>query len=153
MSDLHHILPTFSTKQFSHIIPSLERSKVTVNDLLTLDALEIADHAKVPILDVARLRKEVISTLHGELGLTSNLGTAHLGTTSNGLGTASLGQLRKNGKGFLEEERFISTLDEALDKTLGGGIPTGYLSEVTGERYRSSLSCLSSFLSPSSIFP
>jgi DNA repair protein RAD57 len=28
----------------------------------------------------------------------------------------------------------ISTLDEKLDAALGGGIPPGYLVEITGER-------------------
>jgi DNA repair protein RAD57 len=28
----------------------------------------------------------------------------------------------------------ISTLDDAMDMALGGGIPTGYVTEVTGER-------------------
>jgi DNA repair protein RAD57 len=30
--------------------------------------------------------------------------------------------------------RWISTLDEELDAALGGGIPPGYLVEITGER-------------------
>ena len=29
----------------------------------------------------------------------------------------------------------ISTLDDGIDAILGGGLPTGYLCEVTGERY------------------
>lgn len=31
----------------------------------------------------------------------------------------------------------ISTLDDDMDRALGGGIPAGYITEVTGERYAS----------------
>lgn len=30
--------------------------------------------------------------------------------------------------------RSISTLDDSIDAALGGGIPTGYITEFTGER-------------------
>ena len=34
----------------------------------------------------------------------------------------------------IDQWQTISTLDPALNKALGGGIPVGYLTEVTGER-------------------
>ena len=46
-----------------------------------------------------------------------------------------------DGRKVLDLSRWntISTLDSVLDELLGGGIPTGYLTEVTGERYNSSI--------------
>ena len=35
----------------------------------------------------------------------------------------------------LAEWQTLSLLDSILDKSLGGGIPSGYLTEITGERY------------------
>ena len=139
MSDLLHILPSFPTKPFSHIIPSLERNQVTVNDLLTRDALEIAEHSKLPIIDVRRLANQIIALLQKQLGLEV---APNLADGLDEQAFQGVEELRKNGVDLLDQCKFISTLDEDLDRIFGGGIPTGYLTEVTGERYRSSLRLL-----------
>lgn len=119
MSDLHHVLPEgFPAQHFSHLLPSLDRHRVTTSDILTLDAVDLAKRAQVPVPELRRLQQAVVSALHAQLGVADSLEKV----TSDWHAT---------------EWRTISTLDERLDAELGGGIPTGYLTEITGERYAS----------------
>lgn len=80
-----------------------------------------------------------------------------------GLGLRTEGEgekeVEREGKGEEQAEggrggawSAISTLDESLDEVLGGGILTGYITEITGERYALffvSLSLLRNLLRPS----
>lgn len=125
MTDLLHTLPDFPTKSYSHLLPSLEKNLITTTDLLTLDALEIAKRAQLPLLDVKRLINHVIRILQSQLGLGQDEGQNELN-----------GDSRKSGKEVVEKWNTISLLDATLDSALGGGIPTGYITEFTGERYR-----------------
>ncbi len=134
MTDLLHVLPDFPTKSFTHLIPSLEKHLVTTSDLLTLDALEVAKKAQLPLLDVRRLANHVIASLHAKLGLNKS-GSA---TTQSDVRTAETEgkvSLSHSRKILTEPWVYISTLDPTLDATLGGGIPPGYLTEIVGERY------------------
>lgn len=143
MTDLLHTIPDFPTKTYTHLLPSLEKHHITTADLLTLDAGEIARRAQVPLLDVRRLAKHVIEILGGQLGLglassflpsaapTPASAAAPAAPTGNGAG------LKKSGREVILDQkwRVISTLDDSIDAALGGGIPTGYITEITGERY------------------
>ena len=139
MTDLLHVLPEFSVKNYTHLIPSLEKHLVTTSDLLTLDALEIAKRAQLPILDVKRLINEVISLLHGQLGFDppNNNDAQHARTAPVTTPTSKRNNapLYTKGSDLLKTWSTISTLDSALDSALGSGIPTGYITEITGERY------------------
>lgn len=137
MTDLLHTIPDFPTKQYTHLLPSLEKNLITTTDLLTLDALEVAKRAQLPLLDVRRLASHVLAILQGQLGLKPIQGLEHDPRFENvGEGSAGFGALRKSGQKVLGGERnVISTLDENVDKALGGGIPTGYITEITGERF------------------
>lgn len=131
MTDLLHTIPDFPTKLYTHLLPSLEKNLITTVDLLTLDALEVAKRAQLPLLDVRRLANHVLAILHGQLGLVNH-------NTPNfedvGEGQSDYGVLKATGKEVIESWSTISTLDSALDGALGGGIPTGYITEITGER-------------------
>jgi len=122
--DLLQVLPDFDTKPYSHILPSLDKALITTNDLVTLDAADLAKRAQVPLGDLKKLTEAILLALHQQLGFGDE--EAH----SNG--TLSSTFVRKN---TASEWNVISTLDDGLDAALGGGIPTGYLIEVTGERY------------------
>ena len=126
MTDLTIVLPGFQTQQFTHLLPSLEKSDVTTADLLTLDCTEIAKRAHIPLLDLKRLANAVLIALQADLGI-----------QEVGDGAQAPGFLRKSGQELLDSWTTISTLDDELDRALGGGIPTGYITEVTGERYTS----------------
>lgn len=122
MTDLSLVLPAFPTAQHRHLIPSLEKNLVTTTDLLTLDAVEIAKRAHLPVLDVKRLCNAVLRALQDDLGL------------GDATSADSKSQLRKSGNDLVQQWSTISTLDDRIDAALGGGIPTGYITELTGER-------------------
>ncbi|KAI9774854.1 MAG: hypothetical protein M1840_000070 [Geoglossum simile] len=128
MTDLLSTLPAFPTKPHAHLLPSLEKNHITTTDLLTLDALEIAKRARLPLLDVRRLVGCVVAALHGELGVGAPDGG---GGGSDGVG--GLAGLRRCGADVVRRWRCISTLDERLDEALGGGVPMGYITEFAGE--------------------
>lgn len=132
MTDLLHVLPDFPTKSYTHLIPSLEKHLVTTSDLLTLDALEVAKKAQLPLLDVRRLANHVIASLHTQLGF--NSGSATSKSYVRTAETEGKVFLSDSCKIFTEPWVYISTLDPTLDATLGGGIPPGYLTEIVGER-------------------
>lgn len=144
--DLLSVLPGFSTRSYNHILPSLEKKHITTVDLITLDALEVAKRARVPPGDVRRLSTQILQALHQDLGF------AKEGTEQEATGNENVngGDTRAaeiiagpSTKLDLSRWRTISTLDPALDALLGGGIPTGYLTEVTGERCVLEVFCLS----------
>jgi DNA repair protein RAD57 len=123
MTDLTAVLPGFPTHQYVRLLPSLEKNLVTTADLLTLDCVEIAKRAQLPLLDVKRLSSAVLEALRISLAISE---------VSNAAPSESL--LNKSGKDIVNSWSTISTLDDDLDVALGGGIPAGYITEVTGER-------------------
>lgn len=127
MTDLFDTIPDFPIKPYTHLLPSLEKHLVTTSDLLTLDASEIAKRAQLPLLDVRRLADHVVSILQRQLGL---------GVIPDADDQQQAGEcLRKHGREITSQWSTISILDDSLDRALGGGIPTGYLTEIVGERY------------------
>ncbi|KAH7025443.1 P-loop containing nucleoside triphosphate hydrolase protein [Macrophomina phaseolina] len=117
MSDLHHVLPDgFPAHHFAHLLPSLDRHRVTTTDILTLDAADLAKRAQAPVPELRRLQRALVTALHAQLGLAE-----------------SLEPDRPTAGWRATEWRAVSTLDEHLDAELGGGLPTGYLTEITGE--------------------
>lgn len=133
MTDLPTILPDFLPRPYSHLIPSLERHGITVADLLSLDALEIAKRASLPILDIRRLAQDVVSALQDDTGISV---TAH--NTSDELFSSTShpgsGNCRRSACDIVNRWDIISMLDGPLDQAIGGGIPAGYVTEITGER-------------------
>ena len=132
MTDLLHTIPDFPIKSYTHLIPSLEKHLISTTDLLTLDALELAKRAQLPVLDVRRLASHILVLLQGQLGVAVENDQVQ-SRLNKGIGKEG-GYLRKTGKDFGNQWSTISTLDDEIDETLGGGIPTGYITEVTGER-------------------
>ncbi|KAL8853323.1 MAG: hypothetical protein Q9221_001799 [Calogaya cf. arnoldii] len=131
MTDLLHTLPNFPTKQYTHLIPSLEKSLVATTDLLTLDPLEIAKRAHLPLLDVRRLANHVLASLQTQLGVVDGTEALRKHEDSPKLDDAS--SLKASGRTVSKEWSAITTLDPLLDAALAGGIPTTYITEVTGE--------------------
>lgn len=127
MTDLARILPHFPTSQYAHLIPSLEKHQVTTSELLTLEAADIGKRTQLPLLDVKRLCTAVLAALHVDLGV-----------KDGDHGAAS--QAREDDGAEAQDETphqhqssKISTLDPVLDALLGGGVQTGYITELTGE--------------------
>jgi DNA repair protein RAD57 len=133
MTDLLSTLPDFSIAAYTHLIPSLEKNGITVADLLTLDPIEIVKRCPLPLHDVRQFVKDVIGALQKDVGI-QDAGY----TTSDDLWAP---QDQQELPGPVQAFRHtmgrwsaISTLDDTMDMALGGGIPTGYVTEVTGER-------------------
>jgi DNA repair protein RAD57 len=140
MTDLPTTLPNFPCKPYSHLLPSLDRHGIRVADLLSLDALEIAKRASVPLLDLRRLANHVVQALQEDMGVdTAAAGPSpqgpnpELASSSSKKHDSALRE-RRAGIDVLRRWNTISLLDENLDKAVGGGIPTRHVSEITGER-------------------
>ncbi len=132
MTDLLHTIPDFPTQSYTHLLPSLEKHLITTTDLLTLDALDVAKRAQVPLLDLRRLASHVVAILQSRLGLKTDGVPSCQNARED---EAQHGSLRKTGEEATCQLNLISTLDPSIDAALGGGIPTGYITEITGERY------------------
>lgn len=132
MTDLLRVLPAFPVGQYASLIPGLEKHQVTVSDLLTLEVADIGKRTQLPLLDLKRLCNAVLGALHSDLGVSNKQKTdpQHHGSQPDD----RLQQHLEQSLGHLRRSRStISTLDETLDAALGGGIPTGYVTEITGE--------------------
>ncbi|KAL9629533.1 MAG: hypothetical protein Q9164_006840, partial [Protoblastenia rupestris] len=137
MTDLLHILPSFPTRQYTHLLPSLEKSLITTTDLLTLDSIEVAKRAQLPLLDVKRLIAHVLETLRGELGVKDigqDAGKERRFEDVPKEGEEGWGRLRCRGKEVVDRPwEAVAIGDEKLDELFGGGIPTRYITEIVGE--------------------
>jgi DNA repair protein RAD57 len=134
MTDLLQVLVDFPTAKFSHLLPSLDKALVTTSDLLTLDTVDVAKRAQLPPAEVAKLADAILKALHGELGVDGVEHKKHTeGDKEDQKGGHGLGVHELESR----EWRTISTLDRRIDEALGGGLPTGYVTEITGERYGS----------------
>ncbi|KAK0867896.1 DNA repair protein rhp57 [Friedmanniomyces endolithicus] len=122
MTNLLSVLPDFDIQPYAHILPSLEKALISTADLLTLDALDVAKRAHVPPGDVRRLAAAVLDGVHG-----STL------SVNGGGGEGEPGEQRGNDGSVLSQSKAISTLDDAFDAALCGGIAVGKLTELVGE--------------------
>lgn len=148
MTDLSQVLPDFPVAQYARLLPAIEKNKLTVTDLLTLDLPDIGKRTQLPLLDVKRLCNAILAALHDDLGVAGVSGTdggnggqkpgqkPNLNESRPGKesGTRNGPVLRQTGTELLARPwHTISTLDASLDAALGGGVPTGYITEITGE--------------------
>ena len=133
MSDLSETLPDFDLGPYQHLLHSLQKNEITVADLISLEPVEIARKCPLPLLDVRRLASSVIEHLQRDLHM-----IAHETSTSSELLASTSGHkdagIDVGSLARTEDPTFISTGDPRLDDVLGGGLPTGYITEVVGER-------------------
>ncbi|KAH6621089.1 P-loop containing nucleoside triphosphate hydrolase protein [Chaetomium sp. MPI-SDFR-AT-0129] len=154
MSDLSRVLPHFPIGQFARLIPALEKHAISTSELLTLEAADIGKRTQLPLLDVKRLCSAVLTALHADLGVQNLDAAARAPAQSAGpepepgaeagpndrkppghppKGKLPTTTLRNTAASLAAQWQTISTLDPELDRALGGGIPAGYITEVTGE--------------------
>ncbi|KAI9751475.1 MAG: hypothetical protein M4579_006047 [Chaenotheca gracillima] len=131
MTDLHHTLPGFSTQPYTHLLPSLERALITTSDILTLDPAEVAKRARLPTVQILKLSDAILDTLQHDLGLDKNAPYGNDRVQPEYPGKK--GCLKQDGNRLASRWTSVSSLDGSIDKALGGGVPTGYVTEVTGE--------------------
>jgi DNA repair protein RAD57 len=137
MSDLLSVLPSFDARPFTHILPKLEKALVSCSDLLTLDALHVAKRAQLPASEVKKLADALVHSLSHAVSPndpSDPLPDAADTEEPHGDGGLSPDTHFRSG-GALLDQWMISTLDDKLDIALNGGIHSGYLTEITGERF------------------
>ncbi|TKA74883.1 hypothetical protein B0A55_05032 [Friedmanniomyces simplex] len=125
MTNLLTLLPDFDLQPYTHILPSLEKALISTVDLLTLDALDVAKRAQVPPGEVKKLAAAVLDGIHAST-------TSLNGGEPSGNGDGETAKQQRNGSGLSRNEA-ISTLDDALDAALCGGIAVGKVTEFVGE--------------------
>lgn len=86
---------------------------------------DIGKRTQLPLLDLKRLCNAVLASLHSDLGVAAD----HERPSS----AAGDNALRHHFSTLEAQWSTISTLDPVLDAALNGGIPTGYITEVSGE--------------------
>ncbi|ORY64427.1 DNA repair protein RAD57 [Pseudomassariella vexata] len=125
MTDLSRVLPDFPTAPYANLLHNIEKHQVTTSDLLTVEVTDLAKRAQLPVQGLERLCNAVLEALHVDLGVSDK----PQGQFPN-QGNCSL---KQTGTDLTKQWSTISTLDDSLDRALGGGIPTGYVTEITGE--------------------
>jgi len=96
----------------SRVLQALDNANVSTVDLLTLDVFEIHRRTGLSVIDVQNLVTDVLAAF----------------------ATGTEGET----KTAAERERdfaFLTTGDKRIDELLGGGLPSGSLTEVAGERF------------------
>ena len=126
MTNLLTVLPDFDIQPYTHILPSLEKALVSTADLLTLDALDVAKRAQVPPGEVKKLASALLDGLHASLPAVN--GGKHVASDDHEPSGAA-----RNRSG-LWQSTAISTLDDAFDAALSGGVAVGKVTEFVGER-------------------
>ncbi|KAL1901394.1 DNA repair protein rhp57 [Sporothrix stenoceras] len=134
MSDLHALLPDFpSADKYASLLAGLETHRIGLSELLTLDAAEVGKRTRLPLLNLQRLCEEVRAHLASvparSIRRRPKADSAEQSADEVGEDKGD----EKRTPGLTQERGRISTLDPALDTALGGGFPTGVLSEVVGE--------------------
>jgi len=134
MSDLLTVLPSFDARPFTHILPKLEKALVSCSDLLTLDALHVAKRAQLPASEVKKLADALVQTLSHAVSPTDPSDALPASGEPHGDAGQIIATDFRSGDALLDQW-MISTLDDKLDISLNGGIHSGYLTEITGERF------------------
>jgi DNA repair protein RAD57 len=110
MSDLYSISNLAISS--NRVLQALENAGLQTVDLLTLNVYEIHRRTQLSIIEVQDLVRDVIAALSETLE----------------------NEQIKTADERLQDLAFLTTGDEGINGLLGGGIPTGSLTEVTGER-------------------
>lgn len=132
MTDLLTVLPHFDSRPYTHVLPSLEKALITCSDLLTLDAIHVAKRAQLPPAEVKKLGDALLHALSDNASEIPPPAVESAHSNEAGEEEISISSSRGNS---LQDQWIVSTLDDKLDIALHGGIHSGYLTEITGERY------------------
>jgi DNA repair protein RAD57 len=137
MTDLLRVLPHFAIGQYASLIPALEKHHVSTSELITLDVADVGKRTQLPLLNLKRLRDAILAELHRDLGVSPEQLPVKEGQDDKDpgitTGPASRQQLKHDFTSLSTQWQTISTLDPEMDRALGGGVPTGYVTEITGE--------------------
>ena len=115
MSDLTTLIPTFfstpANNALQRHVTTLENHGLTTSDLLTLSTNEVCFKTKLKPYEVKAIIAAAVDGLKSD----------YVSAPTTALDIAA-------------RQEFISTGNDELDGLLGGGIMTGSLTEIVGER-------------------
>lgn len=132
MADLIDVLPKFDLKPWRHLIFSLEKKGILTAELVTLEPVEIVKKCPLPLKELRRFVATVVEALQADIGYPPKVQAADQHTDR-----PRKRQRREETSDI--SPRYVKTLDPSIDAVLGGGFPTGRITEIVGERLESSL--------------
>ncbi|VUC35208.1 unnamed protein product, partial [Clonostachys rosea] len=136
MSDIRQVLPTFPVSKYASLLPAIEQHGLTTTDLLTLHPSDIAKQTHLPLVDLRRFIAII------QISLTNDLKPQSLSLSGEKQDSQEESKEEAQGTSVAQPvlattnapgSACISTLDDTIDAALGGGIPTGRISEFVGE--------------------
>lgn len=130
MADIQQILPDFDIRPYSHLLFSLEKNAISVDDLCTRDPKDIAAACPLPLRDVQSLVKDVIRQLQSDVMRSTKKRKATDNVIQEAANNAI--QSRKAAK-VTRKDDMISTLDPIIDEGLKGGFRPGSVIDLVGE--------------------
>ncbi|KAK0705329.1 P-loop containing nucleoside triphosphate hydrolase protein [Lasiosphaeris hirsuta] len=133
MTDLLSVLPHFPVGEYASLIPTLEKHGLSTSDLVTLDAADIGKRTHLPLLNIKRLCNAIIEALHADLSVSPLKPGQQHGQQQQQPATSIASTLKHTAASLDALWQTISTLDPDLDRALAGGVPAGYVTEITGE--------------------
>lgn len=102
--------------------------------MLTLEAADLSKRTQLPPLNLKLLCNAVLASLHADLGVASKDEGEQSEQEQEEPSPATGDNALRHHLSTLEAHwSTISTLDPVLDASLHGGVPTGYITEVSGE--------------------
>lgn len=131
MADLTEVLPNFDLEPWKHLTFSLEKRNVLTAELISLDPTEIVKRCPLPLKEVERMTAAVTCALKADLGFLSMQPPPERQVEVE----RPLKDTGQPGHPLPQKRaQFVKTLDSAIDHCLGGGFPTGKITEIVGER-------------------
>lgn len=132
MADLREVLPQFDLQPWRHLTYSLEKKNVLTAELISQDPVEIARRCPLPLKEVKRLIAVVNAALQADL---TPVTIGHRSTSEDEANGPLKKKLWREQETVVKKEMtFVRTLDANIDQCLGGGFPTGSITEIVGER-------------------
>jgi len=114
MTDYATLLPTFFTdaahEPLLPHLPILEDHDLSISDILTIDPVDLSSRTKIKPDNINALIKATVDALNASHGPS------------------------KTGLDLLKVQNFVSLGNDGIDTFLGGGILTGGVVEIVGER-------------------
>lgn len=99
-----------------------------------MEVADIGKRTQLPLLDLKRLCNAVLEALHLDLGVAEDHDGGRTAEVEVKSAPGSHETTYRHGLTALASQwNTISTLDPVLDASLGGGIPTGTITEIAGE--------------------
>lgn len=134
MADLIDVLPKFDLKPWRHLTFSLEKKGILTAELMTLEPVEIAKKCPLPLKELRRFIAAVVGALQADVGFRRSRTPVRAEAEAVNEDGERPRKKQKREETVKLGLQYVRTLDPAIDAVLGGGFPTGRVTEIVGER-------------------